>query len=194
MWDAITTSMGKPNSPLRVIIIGTIAPSTDGWWADLIKDGTHGSVPMSSLYRGDRDKWDEWKEIRRVNPLTSISADFSAEATGGNVTLAYGDGRLKARFLSYRSERPIGVTRINRAPHRRRLTRRSCAVVLWRTVKDDPSSAVDARRRTSMERGGCSVGVGPSGGLSAGPWHSRPYRRPREDGTGCHLEPTPDVG
>ena len=104
MWDAITTSMGKPNSPLRVIIIGTIAPSTDGWWADLIADGSHGSVYVQSL-QGDRDKWDSWKEIKRVNPLTSISKDFRrklrAERDAG-----YKDSRLKARFCSYRLNIP----------------------------------------------------------------------------------------
>ena len=104
MWDAITTAQGKPNSPLRVIIIGTIAPSTDGWWADLIAQGSHGSTYVQGL-QGDRDKWDSWKEIRRVNPLTSISGDFRQKLRAER-DAAYGDSRLKARFLSYRLNVP----------------------------------------------------------------------------------------
>ena len=31
MWDAIRTAQGKPDSPLRAILIGTLAPATGGW-------------------------------------------------------------------------------------------------------------------------------------------------------------------
>ena len=48
-------SMGKPESPLRVIYIGTIAPSSTGWWADLVDGGTHDSVYIQSL-QGDREE------------------------------------------------------------------------------------------------------------------------------------------
>ena len=39
MHAAIQTAQGKPGSPLRVIYIGTLAPSTSGWWHDLIDGG-----------------------------------------------------------------------------------------------------------------------------------------------------------
>ena len=73
--DAIETAKGKPGSPLRVVYIGTLAPATSGWWHDLIADGSHGSTYVQAL-QGDHDKWDQWGEIRRCNPLTAISADF----------------------------------------------------------------------------------------------------------------------
>ena len=43
MWDAIRTAQGKPDSPLRAILIGTIAPATSGWWPSLIETGSTGS-------------------------------------------------------------------------------------------------------------------------------------------------------
>ena len=68
MWDAIRTAQGKPDSPLRAILIGTLAPATGGWWHDLIDAGSHGSTHVTAL-QGRLDKWDRASEIRRVNPL-----------------------------------------------------------------------------------------------------------------------------
>ena len=70
LHDALQTAMGKPESPLRVIYIGTIAPSSRGWWADLVDGGSHDSVYVQSL-QGDPKKWDQWPEIKRCNPLMS---------------------------------------------------------------------------------------------------------------------------
>ena len=78
--DAIETAKGKPGSPLRAVYIGTLAPATDGWWHDLIKDGSRGSVYVQAL-RGDPEKWDTSREIRRCNPLTAIFRYFPAQAT-----------------------------------------------------------------------------------------------------------------
>ena len=106
MYDAISTAMGKPGSSLRAIFIGTLAPATAGWWHDLVSDGSHHSTYVQAL-QGDAERWDSWPEIRRVNPLTSISADFRRkllEERDG----ARSDGRLKARFLSYRLNVPSG--------------------------------------------------------------------------------------
>ena len=35
MWDALTTARGKPGSPLKILLIGTLAPALTGWWHDL---------------------------------------------------------------------------------------------------------------------------------------------------------------
>lgn len=106
MWDALTGAIGKPESPLRIIAIGTLAPATSGWWHDLIADGSKGSTYVQSL-KGDPAKWDSWAEIKRVNPLVTISPDFRRrlrEERGA----ARADTRLKARFLSYRLNVPSG--------------------------------------------------------------------------------------
>ena len=104
--DAIETAKGKPGSPLRVVYIGTLAPAVGGWWHDLIADGSRGSTYVQAL-QGAPDKWDQWGEIRRCNPLTAISADFRRKLLEER-DAARRDSRLKARFLSYRLNVPTG--------------------------------------------------------------------------------------
>ena len=104
MFDAIQTAMGKPGSPMRVVIIGTLAPSLSGWWHDLIADGSHGSVYVQAL-QGDPKRWDDPAEIERCNPLTAIDAGFRAKLIEERDD-ARRDSRLKARFLSYRLNLP----------------------------------------------------------------------------------------
>ena len=104
--DAVFSSQGKPGSSLRVILIGTIAPSTAGWWADIVKAGTTGSVYVQSL-TGDPEKWDRWSEIKRCNPLTAISAPFRKKLLQER-DAARKDSRLRARFQSYRLNLPSG--------------------------------------------------------------------------------------
>ena len=106
MYDAIVTALGKPNSPMRAVFIGTLAPAMSGWWHDLIADGSNGTTYVQAL-QGKVEAWDQWPEIRRCNPLTAISGDFRrrllVERDAARV-----DSRLKARFLSYRLNRPSG--------------------------------------------------------------------------------------
>ena len=106
MYDAIITALGKPNSPMRTVFIGTLAPAVDGWWHDLVKSGSTSSTYVQAL-RGDPDRWAEWREIKRVNPLTTISPEFRKRLKLERDE-AKGDSRLKARFLSYRLNVPSG--------------------------------------------------------------------------------------
>ena len=107
MWDALTGAQGKAGSPLKIIIIGTLAPAATGaghWWWDLIHDGTHHSTYVMSL-AGDSATWDKWSTIRRCNPLTAISKEFTHKLLEER-DAARGDVRLKARFMSYRLNIP----------------------------------------------------------------------------------------
>ena len=104
--DAVFGAQGKPNSSMRVILIGTLAPARAGWWHDLVANGTQGSVYAQSL-QGDPKKWDKWSEIRRCNPLTAISASFRAKLIDER-NKARRDSRLRARFQSYRLNLPSG--------------------------------------------------------------------------------------
>ena len=104
MNDAIVTALGKPGSPMRAVFIGTLAPAIDGWWHDLVKAGSTDASYVQAL-RGDADKWAEWREIKRVNPLTAISPEFRKRLKLEREE-ARGDSRLKARFLSYRLNCP----------------------------------------------------------------------------------------
>ena len=106
LFDALKTAQGKPNSPLRIVLIGTLAPARSGWWHDLVERGSHGSTHVQAL-EGNRNKWDDWDEIRRCNPLTAISEDFRRKLLEERDE-AKRDSRLKARFLSYRLNVPSG--------------------------------------------------------------------------------------
>ena len=78
MADALFTAMGKPNSKMRVIFIGTLAPSAGGWWHDLVNGGTGGTTYVQAL-KGNLKKWDQWSEIKRCNPLVAVSDEFKAK-------------------------------------------------------------------------------------------------------------------
>ena len=106
MFDAIVTALGKPASPMRAIFIGTLSPARSGWWHDLIADGSTSSTYVQRL-QGDAEKWDQWAEIKRVNPLTAISPEFRKRLRVER-DQARADSSLKARFLSFRLNRPSG--------------------------------------------------------------------------------------
>ena len=106
MWTAVRTAQGKPDSPLRAILIGTIAPATAGWWPDLIEAGSKGSTYVQAL-QGRLDKWDQDAEIKRVNPLMWLYRD-SRKTLREERDKARADSRLRAAFCSYRLNLPIG--------------------------------------------------------------------------------------
>ena len=73
MWQALRTSIGKPESNTKLIFIGTIAPAHRGWWPDLVESDNTESRYIQ-LLKGSSDFWSMTKtqqtnEIRRVNPL-----------------------------------------------------------------------------------------------------------------------------
>ena len=106
MADAIQTAQGKPGSAMKVIFIGTLAPSTAGWWHDLVDGGSNGATYVQKLI-GNPARWDRWSEIKRCNPLVAISDEFKAKLIDER-NAAKRDSRLKARFLSYRLNVPTG--------------------------------------------------------------------------------------
>ena len=104
LFDAIETAKGKPNSPLRSLYIGTIAPATGGWWSELAL-GKSGQGRAIMCLQGNREKWDSWREVARCNPLTKISPEFRKQLRA-ELKAAIADSRLKARFLSFRLNLP----------------------------------------------------------------------------------------
>ena len=109
MHDALETSIGKPGSPLKMLLIGTLAPARHGWWPEMIGRGSREGVHVTAL-QGDPARWDDFREIRRVNPLAAISADLR-RVLKQERDEARADPRLKARFLSYRLNVPAGDER-----------------------------------------------------------------------------------
>ncbi len=106
MIDAIQTAQGKPDSPLRAILIGTVAPAVRGWWPELVAAGSRGSVHVTAL-QGRVDRWDKASEIRRCNPLM-WAFPASRAVLLDERDAARADSRLRARFLSYRLNTPAG--------------------------------------------------------------------------------------
>ena len=104
MWDALRTAQGKPESHLRLIFVGTLAPAESGWWHDLVSAGSRGSVYIQAL-KGRRDRWDKASEIRRCNPLKWRYPE-SRRKLFEERDDARRDPRLKAAFMSYRLNVP----------------------------------------------------------------------------------------
>ena len=104
MADAILTAQGKPDSTMRAIFIGTLAPAKSGWWHDLIADGSSDHIHVQVL-SGRAKRWNDWREIKRVNPLM-VTYPESRKQLRLELKQATRDSRLKARFLSYRLNLP----------------------------------------------------------------------------------------
>lgn len=104
MFDAISTAQGKPGSPLKFILIGTLAPAADGsWWPEMVAAGSVGTTYVQAL-QGDSETWDKWATIRKCNPL-SIFPELRVKLLEER-DAARRDTRLKSRFMSYRLNIP----------------------------------------------------------------------------------------
>ena len=78
MADALFGALGKVGSPLKLCMVGTLAPKATGpghWWFDMIAGGSIDDTHVTR-FMGDRKRWDQWGEIRRCNPLAAIDARF----------------------------------------------------------------------------------------------------------------------
>ena len=107
IWSALTTARGKPDSPLKILIVGTLAPSATGpghFFYDLIDKGSVGDTHVTAL-RGNLESWDTWATIRKANPLMSRYADSRKQLLKER-DAARLDTRLRAEFLSYRLNIP----------------------------------------------------------------------------------------
>ena len=104
MFSAITTSAGKPDSPLVALFFGTISPAQAGWWPDMIAKGTNGSVYIQAL-QGRKLTWDQWSTVKQANPLMS-DYEESRKVLLEERDAARSDSRLKALFLSDRLNIP----------------------------------------------------------------------------------------
>ena len=67
--------------------------------------GRDGWQHLCQALRGDPERWDDWNEIRRCNPLVTAFPE-SRKVLHEERAQARRDSRLKARFLSYRMNVP----------------------------------------------------------------------------------------
>ena len=109
LHEAIQFAQGKPDSPLKALYVGTIAPSDGaGWWGRMLAAGSHGSthVTLFQAHASDvADRWDTWPVIRACNPLMVRFAESRATLLEERDDARL-DARLKASFCSYRLNVP----------------------------------------------------------------------------------------
>ena len=107
LWSAVDTALGKPESPLRVFVIGHLAPKATApghWFYDLAHTGTTGRTHVQ-LIQGRRKLWDRASEIRRCSPLSWDFPESRAKLIEQR-DAARGDSGKLASFLSYRLNLP----------------------------------------------------------------------------------------
>ncbi len=165
MFESIQGAIGKPGSRLKVVYIGTRSiggaapPDPESWWPTLIREGSRG-LTYVQFHQGDPDRWDQWQNIRRANPLMSLFAESRAVLLEER-DKARTDPRLRAAFLSDRLNVPRGD---------------SSAVLLtvddWRRVLDRPVAPSSGRPVCGVDLGGgrawsSAVAVWPGGRTEA---------------------------
>ena len=105
--DSLFTALGKPGSPLKLILIGTLSPMATHaghWWFDLVYHGTRRSTWVKH-FKGNIATWDNWHTIRKANPLVAIDANFRRKLLEERDD-ARANASTKARFCSYRLNLP----------------------------------------------------------------------------------------
>ena len=74
LWDAMLTSLGKRRT--QILIVGTLAPAPlqgpASWWPSLVAEGS-GEGRHVSLLQADAEKWRDFSEVLRCNPVSSIN-------------------------------------------------------------------------------------------------------------------------
>ena len=74
LWDAMATSLGKRQT--QILAVGTLAPAPltgpGAWWPDFIKQGS-GDGRHVSLLQADPEKWRDFDEVLRVNPVSAVN-------------------------------------------------------------------------------------------------------------------------
>ena len=107
--DSLFTAQGKVGSRLKLILAGTLGPMATHpghWWWDLVKDGTKGRTHVQ-LFQGELETWDKWSTIRKANPLIGLDA-HTRKVILEERDEARRDSRLRARFCTFRLNRPSG--------------------------------------------------------------------------------------
>ena len=112
MYETLITALGKPNSRLRLVFVGTLAPAPPGsWWPNLISRGSVPGTFVQCIACDDLDRWDSWAQARKCNPLVNLPGE---EGKRFRQTLlrardeARRDSRLKSSYISFRLNTPCG--------------------------------------------------------------------------------------
>ena len=106
LWNAMLTSLGKRKT--QVIAIGTLAPAAltgpAAWWPDFVKQGS-GDGRHVALLQGDIEKWKNFDEVLRVNPVSAINPYLKRTLEREHKT-ALESERAARTFLQFRLNIP----------------------------------------------------------------------------------------
>ena len=106
LWDAMLTSLGKRKT--QIIAIGTLAPAPltgpGAWWPDFIKQGS-GDGRHVALLQADPEKWEDFQEVLRVNPVAAINKHLK-RTLEREFKVALGSDRAARTFKQYRLNIP----------------------------------------------------------------------------------------
>ena len=84
VWQALTTARGKPDSPLKILIVGTLAPLATGaghFYYDLVDKGSVGDVHVTALTGKPYQVGFMARDTASVNPLMSRYPESRKRAT-----------------------------------------------------------------------------------------------------------------
>ena len=74
LWDAMLTSLGKRHA--QILVVGTLAPAPltgpASWWPSFVASGS-GDGRHVALLQADTDRWRDFDEVLRVNPVVAIN-------------------------------------------------------------------------------------------------------------------------
>ena len=85
LWDSLSTALGKPESPLRIFMIGHLAPRATGpghWYFDLVDRGTHGRTWVYAI-QGRRDRMGQCGGDPAVLSVVVVVSSITRQAASG---------------------------------------------------------------------------------------------------------------
>ena len=142
LYDACRQSLGKlPDQ--RLLFIGTRAPAAaEGWWPQLLDDGSGDGVHVVDMHAGEDLAWDSYTAVKAANPLVTTVATLRRRILRER-DQARRNPSLRASYEAYR---------LNRAgdPSATRLVQ----VEDWRAVEARAVPARSGRPVVALDLGG----------------------------------------
>ncbi len=162
LWDAMLTSLGKRRT--QIIVVGTLAPApltgVGAWWPDFVKQGS-GEGRHVSLLQADPEKWGDFDEVLRVNPVAAINPHLRRVL----------EREHRAALASERSARTFRQYRLN-IPGDPVESQPLITTAEWERVERRPVPACEGKPIIGVDLGGsrswsAACSVWPSGRIEA---------------------------
>ena len=118
LWDAMVTSLGKRKT--QILVVGTLAPAPltgpASWFPALVAEGS-GDGRHVALLQADPEKWKDFEEVLRVNPVAAINRICGGRWSENTGRRWRANGRLEP---SGNSGSTFPANRLTRSPSSRR--------------------------------------------------------------------------